>query len=151
MLTKTLALALLITFPVAARAQTAAAPAATNSDDDLGSLPPAADATVAKPLQSDSTLDEPITTIAGTADGCAVLDRDFPGLRAHPMYQFFKTMTLNQIAALSHGQITQEMLRQAQADLDAQNKKAVTAAATSVAPVAAPIPVATAAPATLLH
>jgi hypothetical protein len=59
----------------------------------------------------------PIEQIAGSSGGCAILDRDFPGLREHPMYEFFKSMTLNQVASLSHGEITPEMLARAEADL----------------------------------
>ncbi len=66
-----------------------------------------------------SSLDEPIEQIADTTNGCAVLDKDFPGLRAHPMYGFFKRMSLNQIAAMSKGRITPDMLTQAQTDLSA--------------------------------
>jgi hypothetical protein len=64
-----------------------------------------------------SPLDMPISQIADSAGGCAVLDKDFPGLRDHPMYPFFKEMTLNQIAAMSKGQITPDMLAQARTDL----------------------------------
>jgi hypothetical protein len=74
---------------------------------------------------SNSTLNVPIEDIAATLTGCAILDKDFPGLRAHAMYHFFKTMSLNQIAAMSHGQITADMLVQAQADLSALPIKAV--------------------------
>jgi len=66
-----------------------------------------------------SPLDLPIETIADSTGGCAVLDKDFPGLRDHPMYPFFKAMTLNQIAAMSKGQITPDMLAQASTDLAA--------------------------------
>jgi len=75
-----------------------------------------------------SKLDEPIAQIAGTAGGCAILDKDFPGLRAHPMYSFFKNMSLHQIAAMSSGRITTDMLSQAQTDLTAPSS-----AATSIA------------------
>lgn len=64
-----------------------------------------------------SPLDQPIEQIAASQDGCAVLDKDFPGLRAHPMYMSFKRMSLNQIAAMSKGQITPAMMTQAQTDL----------------------------------
>jgi len=74
-------------------------------------------AAYAQPMQS--PLDLPIETIAAHDGGCAVLDKDFPGLRAHPMYMSFKRMSLNQIAAMSKGQITPEMLTQAQNDLAA--------------------------------
>ena len=68
---------------------------------------------------SASVLDEPIKQIARSSSGCAVLDKDFPGLRQHAMYPFFRSMSLNQIAALSKGQITFEMLMQAKTDLTA--------------------------------
>jgi hypothetical protein len=88
---------------------------------------------VTAPVQdpTDSTLDEPIERIAGTVDGCAVLDKDFPGLRAHPMYGFFKRMSLHQIAAMSRGKITPDMLTQAQTDLSAL-PSATTAVAVSL-------------------
>ena len=66
-----------------------------------------------------SPLDMPIEQIASTQDGCAVLDKDFPGLRHHPMYGAFKRMSLNQIAALSKGEITPDMMTQARTDLSA--------------------------------
>jgi hypothetical protein len=78
----------------------------------------ASDPIAAQPSSS-SPLDQPIETIAAGTGGCAVLDKDFPGLRAHPMYAFFKSMTLNQIAAMSKGQITPDMLAQARTDLAA--------------------------------
>lgn len=80
---------------------------------------------VAAPELSNSTLNIPIEDISATLAGCAILDKDFPGLRAHAMYQFFKAMTLNQIAAMSHGRITAEMLAQAQFDLAALPIKVV--------------------------
>jgi hypothetical protein len=66
-----------------------------------------------------SPLDQPIEQIAAMQGGCAVLDKDFPGLRAHPMYMSFKRMSLNQIAAMSKGQITAAMMSQAETDLSA--------------------------------
>ncbi len=77
------------------------------------------------PETSNSSLNMPIEEIAASPGGCVILDKDFPGLRAHAMYQFFKTMTLHQIAAMSHGQITADMLAQAQADLSALPIKVV--------------------------
>lgn len=89
------------------------APARAQSE----SVPSRAAAADTAPVQPRSALDLPIEQIAGLPDGCAILDRDFPGLREHPMYDFFKTMTLNQVAALSKGEITPEMLARAQTDL----------------------------------
>ena len=66
---------------------------------------------------ANSTLDVPIEDIAASTNGCAILDKDFPGLRSHAMYGFFKTMSLHQIAALSHGRMTPDMLAQARSDL----------------------------------
>ena len=66
-----------------------------------------------------STLDVPIEEIAASLGGCAILDKDFPGLRTHTMYRTFKSMSLHQIAAMSHGRITPAMLAQADADLSA--------------------------------
>ena len=77
----------------------------------------AANSQTVAPANPASALDEPIGQIADMPGGCALLDKDFPGLRQHAMYDFFKSMTLNQIAALSKGQITHEMLAQAQTDL----------------------------------
>jgi hypothetical protein len=76
-------------------------------------------ARVANLSPANSALDVPIKQIAATSGGCAVLDKDFPGLRTHTMYPLFKDMTLRQIAAMSHGKITPDMLAQARADLSA--------------------------------
>jgi hypothetical protein len=104
-------------FCLPAQAQTAAdgtsAPAAQPAVQDIATPPP----DPATALQPPSSLDEPIEQIADTPTGCAVLDKDFPGLRDHPMYPFFKAMTLNQIAAMSGGKITPDMLAQAKTDL----------------------------------
>ena len=101
--------------------------------------PPADDLALAAPQQSSvqpaSVLDMPIEKIADAAGGCAILDKDFPGLRAHPMFPFFKAMTLNQIAAMSKGQITPDMLAQAKTDFAALD--ATTTATFAAAPQAA--------------
>ena len=98
----------------------------------LGLAPASAqtnDATQPAAMQAaPSPLDLPIETIADSNGGCAVLDKDFPGLRDHPMYPFFKAMTLNQIAAMSKGQITPDMLAQASTDLATLSAAPVTTA-----------------------
>ena len=96
------------------------------SAQDLPPLPDLQPAPQAQTIQA-SVLDEPIRQIADTAGGCAVLDKDFPGLRQHSMYDFFKSMSLNQVAALSKGQITPDMLAQAKMDLTALNAPTVSA------------------------
>ncbi len=116
----------LFLIPCSLRAQTdnLALPA-----DDLSSAAPQQAS-----VQPNSVLDLPIEKIADMSGGCAVLDRDFPGLRAHPMYPFFKAMTLNQIAAMSKGQITPDMLAQARSDLAAIALAAPATAAVTPAP-----------------
>ena len=64
-----------------------------------------------------SALDRPIEIIAASPRGRAILDKDFPGLRNHAMYGFFKSMSLHQIAAMSKGRMTPEMMAQAETDL----------------------------------
>jgi len=162
MLSRTLVLPLLVIFPATACAQTAATPTqapAASSDTELAPLPQETDPalTPSNAPQSNSALDLPIEKIADSSDGCTILDKDFPGLRVHPMYEFFKSMSLNQIAAMSHGRITFEMLARAQADLTASGTMTVQAGTAAATPVAvAPVvtaaaPVATAAPAALVH
>jgi len=79
----------------------------------------------AAPAQSNSSLDVPIENIAASSSGRAVLDKDFPGLRTQTMYGAFKALSLNQIAAMSSGRITPDMLAQAQTDLSALSFKPV--------------------------
>ena len=74
---------------------------------------------IATPAPSNSALDVPIEEIASSSNGCAILDKDFPGLRTQSMYGFFKALSLNQVAAMSSGRITPDMLAQAQTDLSA--------------------------------
>ena len=136
-------IAALVLAPCSLRAQT----------DDLA--PPADDLACTAPQQISvppaSVLDLPIAKIADMSGGCAILDKDFPGLRAHPMYPFFKAMTLNQIAAMSKGQITPDMLAQAGTDLAAIDTTATaTAAAPPVVHVAATPVAATQASATAI-
>jgi hypothetical protein len=102
----------------------------------LAASPVAAQTSEATAPAAASPLDLPIETIADSTGGCAVLDKDFPGLRDHPMYPFFKAMTLNQIAAMSKGQITPDMLAQAKTDLATLSAAQVTTAL-SDAPAAA--------------
>ena len=74
--------------------------------------PPAAD-----PAGLGFTLETPVQKIAADPLGRAVLDRDMPGLTTNPNYPVFKVMTLNQLASLSDGKITQGQLVQLKADL----------------------------------
>ena len=76
---------------------------------------PAADATAT----SKFTLDTPIETIAADPAGKAVLDADIPGMTSHPAYEQFKSMSLTAVQPLAQGQITDEQMAKAKADLAA--------------------------------
>lgn len=104
----------------------AAGPAIAQTESSLAAPP------------TQETLDTPIETIAALPNGCAMLDKDFPGLREHPMFSSFKHMSLNQIAAMSKGQITPAMLAQAQTDLSALSAAVTPIAATPIAATTAP-------------
>ena len=76
---------------------------------------PAAAAPAAAALSVEST---PIETIAANPAAKAVLDKDIPGLTTHEAYDQFKSMTLSQVAPMSQGALTDDMLKTVQADLD---------------------------------
>ena len=84
-------------------AQTAPAPA------------PAADTTATAKF----SLDTPIETIAADPAGKAVLDAAFPGMTSHPAYEQFKSMSLTAVQPLAQGQITDEQMAKAKAELAA--------------------------------
>lgn len=65
-------------------------------------------------------LDTPIETIAADPAGKAVLTADLGGdVTQHPMYESFKSMSLNQVAPMSGGKISDDMLKKAATDLAA--------------------------------
>jgi hypothetical protein len=97
--------------PVSAPAP-AAAPAAAAS---VGPATGAAPAVTAK-----FTLDTPIETIEADAKGKEVLTADLGGdVSQHPMYESFKSMSLNQVAPMSNGKITDDVLKKVATDLAA--------------------------------
>ncbi len=69
------------------------------------------------------TTDTPIETIAANPDGKAVLDKDVPGLTAHPMYDQFKSMSLKDLAPMSQGKITDDVIKKVDTDLAAIKPK----------------------------
>jgi len=82
--------------PTAAPAPAAAAPAATGK----------------------FTLDTPIETIEADAKGKEVLTADLGmDVSQHPAYESFKSMSLNQVAPMSNGKITDEVLKKVATDL----------------------------------
>ena len=82
-----------------ATAQTAPAPA------------PAAAATPAPAAAASKyNLDTPIETIVADPVAKAVLDANVPNTSTHPSYDMFKSMSLRQVAPMSNGVLTDEML-----------------------------------------
>lgn len=79
----------------------------------------APDAAGAPAATAKYTLDTPIETIAADPKGKAVLDADIPGMTAHPEYDNFKAMSLNQVQPMSGGAISPEALTKTATDLAA--------------------------------
>lgn len=68
---------------------------------------PAAPATAAAKLG----LDTPVEELVANPKTKAVLDAELPTLAAHPSYELFKAMSLRQLAPMSQGALTEEMLQ----------------------------------------
>lgn len=68
----------------------------------------------------------PIADLAAKPETKAILDKDLPGLTAHPAFEQFKAMTLKALQPMSGGNLTDEQLAAVQADLDALAKKDTT-------------------------
>jgi hypothetical protein len=66
------------------------------------------------------TVDSPIEALAADAKGKAVLEAEFPGITAHPMYDSFKAMSLKQVAPMSNGVVTEEKIAKVAAGLAAK-------------------------------
>jgi len=64
----------------------------------------------------------PIADLAAKPETKAILDKDLPGLTAHPAFDQFKAMTLKALQPMSGGNLTDEQLAAVQADLDALAK-----------------------------
>lgn len=92
---------------IAALAALAAAPA-------LAQAPAATPATATAALSVETT---PIEALVAIPAAKAVLDKDLPGLTTHEAYDQFKGMTLAQVAPMSEGAITEQLLKTVQADL----------------------------------
>lgn len=61
--------------------------------------------------------DTPIEQIVANPDAKAVLDKDAPGLTTHPMYDQFKSMSLNDLAPMSQGKLDNAALKKIGDDL----------------------------------
>ncbi|WP_304169788.1 hypothetical protein [Phenylobacterium aquaticum] len=60
----------------------------------------------------------PIADLAAKPETKAILDKDVPGLTAHPAFDQFKGMTLKALQPMSGGQLTDDQIAAVQADLD---------------------------------
>lgn len=58
-------------------------------------------------------LDTPVETIAADEKGKVALESAVPGITAHPMWDSFKSMSLNQLQPMSNGQLTDDMMKKA--------------------------------------
>ncbi len=63
--------------------------------------------------------DTPLETVAANPAAKAVLDKDLPGVSAHPAWDQFKAMSLRQLQPYSEGKITDDVLAKVDADLKA--------------------------------
>jgi hypothetical protein len=107
----------------AARAQQApTAEADMEMPDDLGKplegMIPVRKAVVAS--SGVLTLNSPIQDIAADPRGRAILQKDLPGLCDRPEFVMFKSMTLTELAGLSHGKLTKADLDEVRSDLATQ-------------------------------
>ena len=93
--------------------QTAPAPAPAPA-------PTAAPAPVAPAAAGKFTRDTPIETLEADAKGKEVLTADLGmDVSQHPAYESFKSMSLNQVAPMSGGKITDDVLKKVATDLAA--------------------------------
>ncbi len=60
----------------------------------------------------------PIADLAAKPETKAILDKDIPGLTAHPAFEQFKGMTLKDLQPMSQGQLTDEQIAAVKADLE---------------------------------
>lgn len=96
---KKVILAATIAFAVPAMAQQAPAPTT---------------APAAAKFSSDAT---PIEALAADPRAKAIIDKEMPQLLGHPAFEQFKVMTLAQLAPMSQGSITPEILAKVDAEL----------------------------------
>ena len=81
---------------------------------------PAAPVAAAPAAAGELTLDTPIETIEANPKGKEVLTADLGGdVSLHPAYESFKSMSLNQVAPMSGGKITDDVLKKIATDLAA--------------------------------
>ena len=82
------------------------------ADPHAGHAMPAAAAAAAKPSTA-----TPIVDLMANPASKAVVDKALPELAAHPSYEMFKAMSLKDLAPMSEGVITEEVLTKIEAEL----------------------------------
>lgn len=98
--------------------QTAPAPAPAPAPTTAPASAPAAPAAPA--AAGKFTLDTPIETLEADPKAKDVLTADLGAdVSQHPAYESFKSMSLNQVAPMSGGKITDDVLKKVAADLAA--------------------------------
>ncbi|MES2097341.1 MAG: hypothetical protein V4459_11350 [Pseudomonadota bacterium] len=113
---KTLFAIALIAAATPAFAQTTTAPAPVAA----ASAGPTVSGAGAPVVGAKFTTDTPIETIMADAKGKEVLTADLGGdPSANPYYESFKTMSLKEVAPMSQGKITDELLVKLSTDLSA--------------------------------
>jgi hypothetical protein len=111
---------LIIVLALLAIPQTSNAQSATLTD--IVAMPEDAPTTTAAanlPAQRGYTIRTPLKTIAADPAGAEVINNDVPGLLSDSHYSIIRGMSLKAVAALSGGEITDQMLSQTETDLEA--------------------------------
>ncbi|WP_394654287.1 hypothetical protein [uncultured Sphingomonas sp.] len=90
------------------------------TQDHAGHTPaPAAPETAAPAAAAKFTLDTPVATLMADARAKAAVDAVLPGVDAHPAYEQFKAMSLNQLAPMAPNLLTADALAKVKIGLDA--------------------------------
>jgi len=88
------------------------------AQDNAGHTMPAP-APTGTPAAARLSLDTPLATLMADARAKAVIDAALPGVSAHPAYEQFKGMSLNQLAPMASDQLPAAKLAQIKTGLDA--------------------------------
>lgn len=84
---------------------------AADASGDLSDFPADQTASIAPTTIQNYSLDTPIEILAANPAAAAILNANIPGLLEDDSYFLFKDMSLENVASLSHGQITSDTLQ----------------------------------------
>jgi hypothetical protein len=87
------------------------------AQDQPASATAPADSVAAPPASAVYTRDTPVEKIAADPEAAAILNKDLPGLLSDTAYPLFKSMSLKQLQSASGGDLSQEDVDKALADL----------------------------------